>query len=222
MSLRQRIPFKLSENNEDTSNDRILDEQGMHVAGQCLPHLGDTVTNNKEQEEVIERLQTQSNTANNQYMLLCQVVIGLSCLLHFIFLLRGSKESPLFVLLPSGVPSPSIPAAPLFAVLHIILHLNLSLHLLPAHSEVFHSVFPSSYSFHSPSLPLLFSHPVTLTAPAVAPTLSLLLHRGWPDVAWWSIAGGMTLFVYSVQKWIRQSEEGIRELEGMRYNAKGA
>ncbi|CCM03493.1 uncharacterized protein FIBRA_05627 [Fibroporia radiculosa] len=197
MSLRQRIPFRFSEN--DQSDDHILDEQ--------------------EQEELIESLRRQSRTVASQYVIYAEVILGLSCLLHVIFLFKQDKESPLYALLPTIVPTAPLPLAALFAVLHIALHLNLGLLLLPYESSIIRwlASLPPPLS----ALPIVLSHPICLVAPALAPALSLLLLRGWPETVWWSVAGAMTWFVYTIRQWPEQSEDDIRQLENMRYDARG-
>lgn len=76
MSLRQRVPFKFSD--DGTEDDHILDEQGM----QCVPiSLGEITNLSIEQEELIEKLRQQSDAATRQYTALVQIVIALSCLL---------------------------------------------------------------------------------------------------------------------------------------------
>jgi len=191
MSIRQRVPFRFSNNEEE--DDRILDEQ--------------------EQEELVQHLKEKAVAASNHYLLGIQVVIGLSCALHLIFIFKQPKESPLYALLPDHTPSPTIPLPTLFALLQILLQLHLILHALPPAHPI---LGPMSF------LPLSLSHPVTLAATAVAPTFTLLLRHDWPDVAWWALTGSMTLLVFYVKKWIRQSEESVRELNGMRYDARGA
>jgi len=137
-----------------------------------------------------------------------------------IFLFKHPKESPLYALFPDRIPTPSIPRSSLFALLHILQQLNLCLHTLPPQHQLL--AYISRAAPLLSALPLPFSHPVTLAAPAVAPTLSLLLRRSWLDFAWWSVALCMTWLVYSVLSWMRSSEEQIRELERMRYRAPGA
>ncbi|OCH91221.1 hypothetical protein OBBRIDRAFT_729148 [Obba rivulosa] len=198
MSLRQRIPFRFAEN-EEAEDDRVLDEQ--------------------EQEELIDRLRSQDATANQLYLQLLRVPLALSCALHIIFLFKDPKESPLYALFPAQTPIPSIPRSPLFALLNVLLQLNLVLHTFPPQHPLFLYISRLEPPF---SLPLPFSHPVALVTPAVAPTLSLLLRRSWLDFAWWCMALVMTMLVYTVQVWIRSSDEQIRELEGMRYRAPGA
>ncbi|EED82316.1 predicted protein [Postia placenta Mad-698-R] len=193
MSLRQRVPFKFSD--DGTEDDHILDEQ--------------------EQEELIEKLRQQSDAATRQYTALVQIVIALSCLLHIIYLIKRDKESPLYALLSYDSPSEAIPLSTLFATMHILLHLNLGLLLLPsAHSAIrFLSSLPPSLGRFTP-LPVPVPHAITLITPALAPVLALLLMREWPEIVWWSITGGLTWFVYNVRRWVIENEEEIRELEG--------
>ncbi|KAH9947590.1 hypothetical protein B0H21DRAFT_821752 [Amylocystis lapponica] len=200
MSLRQRIPFRFSDAGDE--DDHVLDEQ--------------------EQEELVRHLRDQEDTINSQYLLSLLLVIGLSCLLHVIFILKQSKQSPISALLPNRTPSPPIPLPTFFALLHILLQLHLCLHLLPPAHPILRALSSLRPPLGPLVLPLPLLHPATLAASAVAPALALLLRHGWPDVAWWAVTGLMTLLVYYVKKWIRQSDESIRELDGMRYDARGA
>ncbi|OBZ71542.1 hypothetical protein A0H81_08427 [Grifola frondosa] len=196
MSLRQRIPFRYFDAEEET--ERVLDEQ--------------------EQEELIQDLRRQSDSSNNLYVTLLHVLLALSGIVHLIYLYSPTKESPFSALLGSHSPAPPIPLASAFDVLHMLLHLHLHLHLL--HPE--HPIRRMLSSAPNIPFPLPLTHPLILTAPALAPVLSLLLRRDWRDALWWSVASGMTWLVYSTLKWIQKNEEDIHELEKMQYDARGA
>ncbi|PCH40055.1 hypothetical protein WOLCODRAFT_162055, partial [Wolfiporia cocos MD-104 SS10] len=114
MSLRQRIPFRFSgdDNTDDADDTRILDEQ--------------------EQEEVIAHLRAQSHASAQRDARLVQAVLALSCLLHIMFLLDQTHTSPLYVLLTAHTPpATSIPLAAPLTLLHVLLHVLLFLRLLP-------------------------------------------------------------------------------------------
>ncbi|KZT73715.1 hypothetical protein DAEQUDRAFT_807930 [Daedalea quercina L-15889] len=201
MSVRQRIPFRFSEN--EPEDDHVLDEQ--------------------EQEELIESLRSQSDTATMQYMLLGQVVLALSALLHLIYILKGDKISPLYAILPSHPPPFAIiPFANFFAMLNIALHANLSLLLLPFYNPIRQSLSSLPPPLEACSLPLPILHPLIAGLTVLTPTLALLRQCSWPDVAWWCATLAMSWFVYSLRSWTDQSAEEIRELERLRYDARGA
>ncbi|KZT09118.1 uncharacterized protein LAESUDRAFT_748343 [Laetiporus sulphureus 93-53] len=192
MSLRQRVPFQSSAENEQQGEEHILDDQ--------------------EQQELIEGLRRQSDAATSQYLFLVQAVIGLSLLLHIVFILSG--DNPFYALLPWFEPlPPAIPLSPFFAFLHILLHLNLFLLLLPPAHPLILAIAGLPFPLSLITLPLAFTFvgPFTLGAPA----LSLLFLAGWPEVFWWSVLAGLTWFVYSVKNWNEQSDVEIRELEGL-------
>jgi len=202
MSIRQRIPFHFSENPED---DHVLDEQ--------------------EQEELIESLKSQSFAAASQYMLLGQVVLALSALLHIIYVLKWDKLSPLYaILLARWHPAPSalIPFPDLFATLNIFLHANLSLLLLPPYGSIRRSLSSLPPPLEAYSLPLPVLHPLIAGLSVLTPALALLRQCSWPDVAWWCTPPAMSWFVYSLRSWTDQNVEEIRELERLRYDARGA
>ncbi|TFY54146.1 hypothetical protein EVJ58_g9031 [Rhodofomes roseus] len=176
-----------------------------------------------EQEELIESLKSQSDAAASQYMLLGQVVLALSALLHFIYILKWDKLSPLYAILPSHpAPSTIIPFPDFFATLNIILHANLSLLLLPHYSPIRRSLSSLPPPMEDYSLPLPIFHPVTAALTVLTPTLALIRQCSWPDVAWWCATLAMSWFVYSLRRWTDQSVEEIRELERLRYDARGA
>ncbi|GJE98414.1 hypothetical protein PsYK624_146440 [Phanerochaete sordida] len=204
MSIRQRVPFKFSDDGyaiDETGH--ILDEQGMAV----------------EQEEVIQKLRDTSEKRNAQYALLLQALVALSVLLHCIFIVSPSKHSPLMVLYPPSSTTPSssvLPLASLFALLHIFVHLNLSVQLLPPGQHIRQAFTSNS----SGILPL--SYPVLFGLASIAPVVAVMLRHTWLDISWWAAALLMTWIVYSGQDWVRQENEALSELEKLRYTARGA
>ncbi|KAL6304333.1 hypothetical protein BKA93DRAFT_825791 [Sparassis latifolia] len=200
MSVRRRVPFVSSDTAEE--DDHVLDEQ--------------------EQEELIETLRKQSDASNVHYLILLQITLAFSCMLHLIFVFHEPKLSPLYAFFPPPPDtSPHTIAFPvLFGAVHILLHLNLSLTLLPPTHRLRRMLLSLPPPLRAVPIPL--THPAVLCAAALAPAFSLVLRCGWADVVWWALAGGMTALVWAVQAWISQSERGIRELEGLRYNARGA
>ncbi|KAI0712144.1 hypothetical protein C8Q76DRAFT_622003 [Earliella scabrosa] len=188
-AVRQRVPFRFSE--DDEQDGHILDEQ--------------------EQEELIGRLRQESETSNSIYYMGLQVVLGLSLLIHLVFLFSSSKLSPLEALLPSSSPSQPVPLATGLTFLNILIHLHLALFTLP----------PTALPPHL-KLPLPLSHPITVTVPAVAPAYALVLGRGQADVIWRAIPGILTVLVALVLKWIRDADRDLTELEKLKYNARGA
>lgn len=63
---------------------------------------------------------------------------------------------------------------------------------------------------------------MTFSIVSVAPVLSIMIGRSLDVVAWWSVALGVAVAQFYAQRWIAQETLGISELEGMRYDAKGA
>ena len=138
---------------------------------------------------------------------------------HIYYLSLPNKVSP-FAVLVHDAQSRTIPLPSLFALLHILVHLHLSLHSLPDQRTL-----PDPLSFlHDTGvpLPLPLTHLVSLLTPTVAPALALILQCDLPEIAWWCVAGLMTWLVWTVQQWIQQSEEDIKQLDTMRYDARGA
>ncbi|OSD07193.1 hypothetical protein PYCCODRAFT_1381746 [Trametes coccinea BRFM310] len=196
-AVRQRIPFRFSE--DDEQDEHVLDEQ--------------------EQEQVIDRLRQESASSNEMYSLGLQAVIGLSLLLHVLYMLRSSGESPLAVLFQNASLRSPMPLASVFTLLQILIHCNLGLNTLPLHNRLRRAV----QRYPSPTqLPVPISHPLSVFAPALAPLYAFLMGQDWVDVLWWSTAGCLTFLVAAVLKWMREEEQEIAELEKLRYDARGA
>jgi hypothetical protein len=185
-SLRKRVPFKFASESTDQEDDHVLDEQ--------------------EQEELIASLRDENLASNQHYLLVLQVTVALSCLLHLIFLV--SPTNPLLVFASTAEPDIPIPLLIPFTLLAIAIHLDLGLLLYPDRSTLT-DIQPLSY------LPLF-------GLSAVSPCLSLLLGRSWLTVAWWSVTGGVVWVAHSVQGWMDKGDQSITELEGMQYVAPGA
>ncbi|KIM89228.1 hypothetical protein PILCRDRAFT_813155 [Piloderma croceum F 1598] len=184
-SLRKRMTFKL-ESESPTEDNHVLDEQ--------------------EQEDLISGLRDENLASNQQYLLVLQVTVALSCLLHLIFLVNPTN--PLLVFFSSKQPDTPIPLLIPFTLLAVLIHLDLGLLLYPDRSRLT-DIAPLSY------LPLF-------GLSALSPFLSILLGRHWLTVAWWSVTGGVVWLAHSVQQWIDQGAQSILELEKMKYVAPGA
>ncbi|CAL1712586.1 unnamed protein product [Somion occarium] len=201
MSIRQRIPFKFTEDTQD-EDIHILDEQ--------------------EQEELIQKLKEESDARNAQYRLLLQTVLGLSATLQLVYLLKSHKEPPIAALFPGSLSTPftPIPILNLWITLNLFYHANLSLHLMPSSHPIRQFLQRAQRSSHRRFIPL--SYPILYVLSAIPVLLSFILETGPVDVAWWLITPTMIYFVHSAQKWIAQETDGIRNLENLRYDARGA
>lgn len=185
-----------------------------------------------EQEEVIEGLRAQEDASNAQNTLLLRIVVSLSALLyvvqlascpdlysypcsflafsHLVYLLSSSKNSPFSVFL--STPSRELPTfiSTVFAFLHLAAHLNLVLLTWPAHERpLLQDITPLPYS-------------MTFSVLSVAPVLSIMISRSLDVVAWWTVALGVAVAQFYAQRWITEGSMSISELEGMRYDARGA
>lgn len=130
--------------------------------------------------------------------------------------MKTTKESPFVAIIPShGPTTSSLPLANLHTLLHLFLHANLTAHIFPPD----HYVRLSLASISS-NLPLPYY--VVFVASGLAPALSLLLRQSWAEILWWMTTPALAWFVYGAQKWMKEEDESIRRLEGMRYDARGA
>ncbi|THG98824.1 hypothetical protein EW026_g3433 [Hermanssonia centrifuga] len=201
MSLRQRIPFKFpAEGEEDDGH--IMDEQ--------------------EQEEVIHQLKIQSDSQNARYNFLLQIVIALSLVLHLIYILGSPKRSPLAVIFPPvDASSRTIPLPGLFASVHVVIHSSLILHVSPKARFSLSALLGESLQASVRNFVPL-PYPIMFGACSIAPIISLMIGQTWADVIFWSLAAALTWFIHSAQNWMKRDVDSIRQLEAMRYDARGA
>ncbi|KAH8104775.1 hypothetical protein BXZ70DRAFT_615670 [Cristinia sonorae] len=203
MSVRQRVPFRFSENGDE--NARILDEQ--------------------EQEELLEQLKRKSDENNSQYSFFIRIVIALSSTLHILYLLKSpeSKKPPIAVLFPNYTPPDGfrpITGHLFFTTLNLFIHANLSVHLAHPTHHVREWLARGDYHQYTSFLPLPFSVLFALSAPA--PLMSFIVSNGWHDVVWWGETAAMVWFVSSAHRWMGEETESLRNLERLRYDARGA
>ncbi|KAI0770278.1 hypothetical protein C8Q74DRAFT_1274495 [Fomes fomentarius] len=198
-AVRQRVPFRFSE--EDQLDGHVLDEQ--------------------EQEEVLVRLRQESEGSNTVYRIGLQILYGLSLLVHLVFLFSSTKVSPLVALFP-GSSSEAIPFPTGFTVLQLLIHLNLSLVVLPQNHNIRQILFLHPDLPYSLALPLPLSHPIAITLPTLAPATALVLGRGRADILWWTVPGVLMGITALILKWIKDEEKDLQGLEKLRYTARGA
>ncbi|KAH9891673.1 hypothetical protein C8Q73DRAFT_82831 [Cubamyces lactineus] len=196
-AIRQRVPFRFTD--EGDQDNRILDEQ--------------------EQEELIDRLRQASSSSNAIYLWSLQAVIGLSILLHGLYLLRSPRQSPFAVFSPDAPTGAPVPFATLLTFLQIAILCNLSLNLLPQNHPLRHTLRTDALPLQ---LPLPSSHVAALLAPVFAPAYAILLGQSWVDMVWWSTTGIVVALVAIILRWMKEEENEIAELENLRYTARGA
>ncbi|PSR70472.1 hypothetical protein PHLCEN_2v13623 [Hermanssonia centrifuga] len=57
---------------------------------------------------------------------------------------------------------------------------------------------------------------------SIAPSISLMIGQTWADVIFWGLADALTWLIHSAQNWMKRDADNIRQLEAMRYDARGA
>lgn len=192
-SFRRRIPFKFSEH-ESGEDAEVLDEQ--------------------QQDAVVEKLRRANAVASAQYQLMLRTVLALSALLQLVFLFSPSKQSPLLIIFPSSVEhEPSIPFPSCFTLLSLFLHLNLA---ILCHPDLVRVHLQLNNNPRSLSYELLYS------MSAVPPTLSLFLQKTWQTTVWWCSPALIIFIVQSVMEAIETGNQGVAELESLKYVAPGA
>ncbi|KAF9013257.1 hypothetical protein BDQ17DRAFT_1343070 [Cyathus striatus] len=154
-----------------------------------------------EQDELIQELRRGNDTTNGQYLLFSRIV------LQFI--------EPMFSIFPSSSQEvlPTIPLPTLFTWISLFIHLNLAL--------LFHSDQIRNY-FQLTENPTPISFQLLYALSAVAPTLSIFLHRAWQTTVWWCFTLGIVYVVQISMSSIAAGNQSIAELEGMKYRAPGA
>lgn len=141
---------------------------------------------------------------------------------HLVYLTSSSRQSPFAVFIHSSKTDSiiPIPGSTLFALLSLFLHMNLAIHLLPTLHPLRSGLVSLAPACLSKYIPLQYFWIFALSS--TAPTLAVFLRPNLAEVLWWSSTFTLSLFVWSVQRWILQEENEIEKLEGMQYQAKGA
>ncbi|KAJ7069723.1 hypothetical protein C8F01DRAFT_1113738 [Mycena amicta] len=184
MSVRHRIPFQAADDDSDGRSHVVLDET--------------------EQEELIQDLRRANVQTSARALVMLDGVLVFSAILQVVY----STASPLFELFPpttTGTSLDPIPAPTLFAILSLLLHANLVLHLHP----------------YLASFPLPLSYSTTYALACVSPTLSLFLARAWQTTVWGLLTALVTGLVHSVHSTLREGDEALAELESLKYKAPG-
>ena len=83
-SLRRRIPFKATENQDDDDTDLIYDEQRVFNYF-LVRRTWDQFVLLPEQEFVIENLRQEANIFNRKALISLRIVVGLSCIMYGLF-----------------------------------------------------------------------------------------------------------------------------------------
>lgn len=52
--------------------------------------------------------------------------------------------------------------------------------------------------------------------------MAALMENGWADIIWWGETAILCVFIEQAQRWMREEAEGLRSLEGLKYDAKTA
>lgn len=140
---------------------------------------------------------------------------------QLVFLFSSSKVSPLVALFP-GSSSEAIPFTTGFTVLQLLIHINLSLVVLPQNHNIRQTLLSKFDLPYSLALPLPLSNPIAIALPTLAPATALVLGRGRADVLWWTVPGVLMGITALILGWIKDEERDLQELEKLRYTARGA
>ncbi|KAF8895492.1 hypothetical protein BD779DRAFT_733146 [Infundibulicybe gibba] len=190
MDLRRRTPFKSIESYNDSDTNIVLDEQ--------------------EQNELVQTLRESNLASNRQYLMLLDIILLLSVILHSVSLLSPPNHNPLLSIFPkTSRENPSVPFPSLFILLALFLHINLGIHIHPQIPALRLDLHPISF-------------PLTYALAAVAPTLALFLQCPWQTTLWWCFTSILGVIVQIILHSIAQSNESISELDAMKYLAFGA
>ncbi|EJC98448.1 uncharacterized protein FOMMEDRAFT_161821 [Fomitiporia mediterranea MF3/22] len=162
------------------------------------------ILDEQEQDELIAEFRGKAESMDKRIYRQAQIYTGISCLLHTIFFFR-----------PSLLDETPIMFARLFALVNVLVHVNLLLLLTPSLDTPVHQL-----AKETPHLPL---SPIrTLCVAGAAPIFSLISRRGWQQTSWWSVAFVITLLVWVMQQSIQENKASLENLEKLKYDAKGA
>ncbi|KAF9533145.1 hypothetical protein CPB83DRAFT_845915 [Crepidotus variabilis] len=168
-----------------------------------------TILDEQQQEAVISDLRKQNEAFTKKYLLIVQALIGVSSIFQFLVL----SGNPLLTIFPTNSDGASLPLPIILIFLTLYIHGNLAL-------LFFSDEIRKTLNWEGAPAPL----PIELiySLAAVPPTLSLFLGKPWQTTAWWSITLIMVFVTQNIRSNIQASNDGIAELEKMKYRAPGA
>ncbi|PPQ65385.1 hypothetical protein CVT26_000010 [Gymnopilus dilepis] len=167
------------------------------------------VLDEQQQDEVIDRLRKENEVANHRYSMAMKLVVGLSCILH----ITALTYNPLLTIYPSPSEAPSIPLPIAFVLLALYIHLHLVV-------LFFSSDIQAWLQLAEPPRPHSFR--VLYLLSAMAPTTSLFLAKPWQTTLWWCSSALVIFIADTVVDAIEQNNQGIKDLEKLKYTAPGA
>jgi hypothetical protein len=149
-----------------------------------------------------------------------QRVIELGSHSHVLYLFSPSGSDPISNIFDTTTGSRPLPFATTFTFLHLLLFVNLNQHFLPPHLTIKNWLYSMSRSDLAAWIPLSYKQTVAIAV--VAPVLSLIAWRSASCSLWWSLAGLVTGLCWVIERWNQEGERQVQELEGLKYEAKGA
>ena len=126
-------------------------------------------------------------------------------------------SNPLDILLPSTSTAPRTPLSRLLDLISLFIQFNILLYLPPTRES---TLTIARWACSIRGLPL--PQTVLLSITFVLPLVALLAGYEWKIIAWHAVSVTLTGTVQLVLHWIKEGEEGIAQLEALRYDAKGA
>ncbi|KIY45581.1 hypothetical protein FISHEDRAFT_60986 [Fistulina hepatica ATCC 64428] len=195
--VRQRKPFKATDS-DDGGPTTVLDDQ--------------------EQDEVIAKLRRENDVSNQTNILLVSSVVIVALLLHVYYSLRSNKYSPVLSVFPSRSVDKPLLGSTVLAGLDIIVHVLLLLRIRPVDAI---PRFPGIH-FSSPEVQEKYFFPLVAMSASLAPLFSLAASRLWQTTVWWCITPLIVFAVYSLEVSIASGNEGLDQLEKLKYRAPGA
>jgi hypothetical protein len=139
---------------------------------------------------------------------------------HLLYLITPSAVDPITNLTSSAHLQHPLPFSAPFTFLHVLIHVNLNQHFLPPRHTLkawLHSVSRSDLAAWLP-----VKYQILAATSAMAPVLSVAMLRSAATTLWWSLTGIIVGVCWIIERWDAESESRVRELENMRYEAKGA
>ena len=243
---RKRVGFKADTDELPNDGDRILDEQGTvnswhpHSLGSGSP--ADLQPGSLEQDEVIDDIRHQMAKSDRETRVGTGIVALSSCVLYaslrppsfmpaytrvrHVMYLFNPVRPPTAVLFKTPDRDSPIPLDTMFSCLHLCLqgYLCVSLFHPPTDRKI--RAYVSSV-WSNGRVPIGYNPPVDphlypLLISSIAPSLCIILRKGWANFTWWCFCGILFSIHSFAQRGRLHDEARIEGLEKLKYHAKGA
>jgi len=198
---------------------------GFRADADGLPSDGDRILDEQEQDEVIDGIRHQMTKSCRGHEIGVGIIALLSCVLHVIYLYNPLRPPTAIFFTTPDANSP-IPLRTMFTYLHICLqgYLFVSIFHPPTDRRVRTYIFSvwSGVRVSTGYGPPVDPHLYPLLVSSIAPTLCIVLRKGWANFTWWCFCGTLFSIHLFVRRGRIRDEARMEGLEKLKYHAKGA